>query len=146
MYRVMRIHEFGDAIYYRIACDCGEPNCDLTIEFEYDKDLNHVNLIIYKNLRASAHWGGYWNHFDFIRVFWNKIKMMWAILTRGYIEVCEGTLLTDFEHIDNFIKALQEGKKRVQPDCVLCPDSRTKAYEYCENCGKNLWLGGTFKV
>lgn len=142
----MRTHDFKDSVYYRVSCDCGEPRCDLVIDFEYDKKFNYINLTIYKNLLASAHWGCCWKHFDFIRVFWNKIKMMFTILFKGYIEVCEGTLLKDVEHIDNFIKALQEGKKRVQPDCMLCEDGRSKAYEFCENCGKDLWQGGKFKV
>lgn len=139
MYRVMRTHEFNDAIYYRVTCDCGEPRCDLTLEFEHDKEIGYISLNIYKNLIASAHWGGCWNHFDFIRVWKNKIKIIFTIIFKGYVEVCEGTLLKDIEHIDNFIKALEEGKKRIQPDCVLCPDSRSKAYEYCENCDKYLW-------
>jgi hypothetical protein len=139
MYRVMRTNEFLDSIFYRVCCDCGDPDCDLTLEFEYDKDINYVTLNIYKNLRASAHWGDYWDHFDFIRIWWNKIKMIWIILTKGYIEVCEETMLKDIEHIDNFIKALEEGKRRVKPDCMLCEDSRLKAYKHCENCGKPLF-------
>jgi len=142
----MRTHEFGGSVYYRVCCDCADEKCDLTLEFEYDKDINYVTLSIYKNLRASAYWGGSWDYFDFIRVWKNKIKMIWEILTKGYIEVCEGTLLKEPEHINNFIKALEEGRKRCQPDCPLCPDSRSKAYEYCENCGKNLWIGGNFIV
>jgi hypothetical protein len=146
MYRVMRTNEFGDAVYYRVCCDCGDEDCDLTLEFEYDKNINYVTLTIYKNLHASAHWGCCWNHFDFIRVFWNKIKLMSSILFKGYIEVCEGTLLKDPEHIDNFIKALEEGRERARPDCDYCEDGRAKAYEYCENCGKDLWQGGKFRV
>jgi len=109
--RVMRLEEFDDAIYYRVACQCGNQDCDLMLELDYDKEFGSINLHMYKKLAASADWGNYWEHFDFIRVGWNKIKMCWTIITKGYIEISEDTMISDEEHIDNFIVALQQGKK-----------------------------------
>lgn len=109
--RVMKLDEFADSIYFRVACQCGEQNCDLILDLDYDKDFNAINLHMYKNLAASAHWGMDWDHFDFIRVLWNKIKMCWTLITKGYIQVSEETMIQGEEHIDNFIKALQQGKK-----------------------------------
>jgi hypothetical protein len=108
---VMKIHEFDDSIYYRVACQCGEPECDLTLTLSFDKKCGFLELVMYKNLKASAHWGSFWNYFDFIRVWKNKLKMIWIIATKGYIEVCEENLIQGEEHIDNFILALQQGKK-----------------------------------
>lgn len=109
--RVMKLDEFADSIYFRVACQCGEQNCDLVLEMEYDKTLDSINIHIYKNLVASAHWGIDWNHFDFIRVLWNKIKICWTIITKGHMQVSEETMIQGEEHIDNFIAALQQGKK-----------------------------------
>lgn len=110
-FRVMKLHEFDDSIYYRIACQCGEQNCDLQLELEYDKDIGSINLHMHKNLRASAHWGGYWKYCDFIRVWWKKLGMIWTLATKGYIEISEETMIHGEEHINNFIEALQQGKK-----------------------------------
>jgi hypothetical protein len=104
----MVTHEFKDAIFYRVACDCGDERCDLTLTLELDEH-GIIFLNIYKKLRASSYWGNYWNHFDFIRVFWNKIKMTFKIWTQGYIEVEESTVFQNEDHIENFIKALEEG-------------------------------------
>lgn len=111
IFRVMKTHEFDDSIYYRVACQCGDPQCDLTLEIDYDKKIGTINLFMSKKLMASAHWGGYWKYCDFIRVIWKKLGMIWDIATKGYIEVSEETMIQGEEHIDNFIEALQQGKK-----------------------------------
>ena len=109
--RVMKLEQFATSIYYRVACQCGEQRCDLVLEMEYDKELESIDIRMHKKLFASAHWGIDWDYFDFIRVSWNKIKMCWTIITQGYIEVTEETMIQGEEHIDNFIAALQQGKK-----------------------------------
>ena len=110
-FRVMKTHEFDDSVFYRVACDCGEPECDLTLVLSYDKKYGFLELCMYKNLKASAHWGGFWKYCDFLRVWKNKLKLTWTLLTKGYIEINEESLFKSEEHIDNFIKALQQGKK-----------------------------------
>ena len=109
--RTMKLDEIGDSVYYRIACQCGNQDCDLTLEMEYDKDFDAINVRMYKKLHASTHWGEGWTYFDFIRVLWNKIKMSSIVITKGYIEVVEETMIQGEEHIDSFIEALQQGKK-----------------------------------
>ena len=37
--------------------------------------------------------------------------MCWTLITKGYIQVAEETMIQGEEHIDNFIAALQQGKK-----------------------------------
>ena len=110
-YKTMKLDEIGNSIYYRVACQCGSQDCDLVLELEYDKDFDCINIRMYKKLHASAHWGDYWDHFDFIRVLWNKIKMCSIVMTKGYVEITEETMIQGEEHIDSFISALQQGKR-----------------------------------
>ena len=109
--RLMKLEEFDGSIWYRIGCACGDEQCDLTLELESDN--NCVTLNMYKILRASAHWGytDKWGIFDFIRVFFNKIRMCWKIMFSGYLEVNEAFLITDLARINEFILALEDGKE-----------------------------------
>lgn len=113
-FRVMKLHEFEKSVFYRVACDCGAKDCDLSLIIEYDEELNYISLNMYKNLHASAHWNYGWKYFDFIRVWQNKIKMIKDILCKGYIEVQEEFLIKDENHINEFIEALEEGKEYIK--------------------------------
>lgn len=107
MYRVMKTNEFKDSIWYRVACDCSDKDCDLTVEFEYDKDLNMIFLNIYKNLKWSSHWvdkDQWWLRFK------KRMLGIFKIVFTGYVEIEETLILQDIKHIDSFIKALQDGK------------------------------------
>lgn len=110
-FRVMKINEFSDTVYYRVACDCASEECDLTLDMSWDKEVGYIYLEIYKNLIASSYYGRLWKHFDFIRVWRNKIKMIKKIIFDGYIEIQGDTLFKDVEHIENFINALEQGKQ-----------------------------------
>lgn len=110
-YRVMKTNEFEDAVFYKIACDCGSDNHDLHFEFEKDPDLD----FIYLNMYAKLEWSSYWNYEDkWYKNFWCRIKGAFKMLFKGYIEVEESLILRGEEHINSFIEALEEGKQYVK--------------------------------
>lgn len=112
-FRVMKTNEFNDSVYYRIACSCGSGDDDLTIEFERDPKIpDMIFLNFYKDLAWSSHWGDS----NFFNRIWRRIKTSLKILFTGYIEVEESFVLQGEEHINSFIKALEEGKKFVKKD------------------------------
>ena len=104
MFRVMKIHEFDKSVFYRVACDCTDPEHDMTIELEVDEDI--LGLHIYSNLETSIYWG--YNNW-FTRQY-KKIKYCFRLIFLGYIEVEQEFLFMEEEHINDFIKALQEGR------------------------------------
>jgi hypothetical protein len=106
----MKIDEFKDSIYYRIACGCGSNDHDTTIEFEYDKDLPGMVFI---NFHKKLVWSSHYGTGNFITRFWKRITGALKILFLGYIEVEESLILRDKEHIDGFIEALEEGKRYI---------------------------------
>lgn len=112
--KVMEITRFSKSIFYRVACDCMSNKCDLTVELEKDDQTIWLNM--YKHFSPSAYYGRDWDHFDFIRVFWNKIKMCFKILFLGYIEIEETTVFQDEEHIQAFIQALEEGREYLKKE------------------------------
>lgn len=108
--KVMKLDEFKDSVYYRVACGCGSDEHGTTIEVEYDKDLPGMVFVnFYKRLVWSSHWGNY----NIAERFWKRIKGALKILFLGYIEVEESLILRDKEHIDGFIEALEEGKQYI---------------------------------
>lgn len=108
-YRVMKTGEWGGTtpmIAYRVACDCHGRDCDLMMDYEIDHDYHILNF--YKKLEFSAH---DWGKFSIIKTLWNKLKAIKKILFNGYIEVESNLIIRGEEHIQNFINALEEGKR-----------------------------------
>lgn len=114
--KVMKLNEYKDCVFYRVGCMCGSSYCDLTMEMEYDPELNSIILVFYKELIYSS-WFGliinaklYW-----LRDKWQRIKGAVKLLFTGKIHLEESLILKDTKHIDAFITALQEGKQKLQP-------------------------------
>jgi len=110
---VMKFGSIGDSfVYYRVACDCAHPECDLELSIERDVDYPGVYCVMTKKLRASAYnysepCSNDW--LDFIRVFKNKIVLCFKIMFTGRIEVSETLILRSEKQISNFVSALNEG-------------------------------------
>jgi len=105
----MKTNEFKDAIFYRVACDCGSDEHDLHMEFEKDSEIPEmIFLNFYKKLVWSSYWG---DHDKWYRNFWLRIKGATKMIFKGYIEVEESFILRGEDHIDSFIEALEEGKQ-----------------------------------
>ena len=102
---VMKIHEWEKAITYRVACNCGDEKCDMTLDLEKDDNLCMIFLNIYKNL----HWSSYWGSTNWFKNIWLRIKCALKVLFTGYIEIQESFIMRE-DQINGFIKALEEGK------------------------------------
>ena len=107
---VMEINNQDTLIFYRVACACGDNECDCDIIFEHDKNINDISINFYKNL----YWHDYYNHDMFITRWLARLKLSLKILFTGNVKVQGEFLIQSEEHINNFIMALQEGKKKIQ--------------------------------
>jgi len=110
-FRVMKTSEFNDAVFYRAACSCGSDDHDLAIEFERDPKIPDM---IFLNFYKDLAWSSYWGDTNFFSRMWRRLKTSLRILFMGYIEVEESFILQGEEHIDSFIKALEEGKQFIK--------------------------------
>jgi hypothetical protein len=110
-FRVMKTNEFEDAVYYRVACSCGSDDHDLTIEFERDPELPDM---LFLNFYKDLAWSSYWGDSNFFNRIWKRFKASLRIFFVGYIEVEESFIIQGEEHIDSFIKALEEGKQFIK--------------------------------
>lgn len=108
---VMKVAEYKDSITFRIACDCGDSEHDVTIDFEKDEELPEMYFMtIYKTMAWSCYWG---NH-NWFYAQWKKLKAIFKLLFTGYIELGDDFIIRGEEHINSFIKALEEGKKHMK--------------------------------
>ena len=105
-YKVMKADEWADGIWFRIACSEGDPNHDLSMEVEWDKDVRMVFINFYKKLAWSAYWGSN----NWFSAQWCKLRAIYRIIFWGWTEVEETFILDEPEQIENFIAALNEGR------------------------------------
>lgn len=113
---VMKAHEFKDAVFYHVMCDCGDPECTMVLEMENDDGILFLNL--YKKISYSA----YWQDDNWFKAQWRKIKFIFKFLFTGYVSLEETHVIQDVEQIEAFIKALQEGKEKLK-DAGIPQDS-----------------------
>ena len=105
---VMKMAEFEDSAFYRVADDCGSNKDDITIEFEFEEDSPDV---IFLNFHKNMIWSSNWGNLNWIQRLWRRITCSLKMLFTGYIELEESFILRDESNIDGFIEALIEGKK-----------------------------------
>ncbi len=103
-YNVCETDRFDRAIFYKVHCMCGDDDHTVVLELDYDEDLNEITLSFYNKMyyiAPSENW---------LSRFWEKLKVSLLVLFKGYISL-EGYLLIHGErHLNDFIKALEEGK------------------------------------
>ena len=104
---VMEQWDFGKSIFYQVGCGCGNKDCNMEVELEYDEGTMYLNF--YKDVAISV----YWDDHRFLSKLWRRIKYALRILFVGYIKMQETHVFNDPEHIDAFIDALKEGKERL---------------------------------
>ncbi len=107
-YRIMKLHEYKDCVFYRAACMCGSEDCDLTLELEYDKELNCIILHMYKTMSWNEGW-----ELGFFKRFWLRLKSAFRIIFKGYIEVDGDLIIENKRQILEFTSALNSGIKMI---------------------------------
>lgn len=135
---VMLTDDFENSLMYRCACSCSDKGHDIHIDVEYDKELNMVFLNFYKDVgffnkyRRDILWFdellekmrdsnsnlkecfGYFYENTvkyFFQNFGYRLRKSFRLLFVGYLEMNEDFIFQDSEHIDNLIKAIEEGRQ-----------------------------------
>jgi hypothetical protein len=95
------------AVYYSIACDCGNKDHDMEVDFEWDDGI--MEMFLYK----TFYWKDYYVNYSWYFKIWKRISASLKLLFGGYVEMQGDILIMEEEHIDSFIEALQEGKRKI---------------------------------
>lgn len=115
--KVMLIDEYKDGTsFWRVPCDCSDPDHDVHLWFEVDDD-GIAALRITRELGfyvngwySDAPWYervGHWKD-----RMWSRIKASMKILFKGYLTM-DGEVCLTKEGIDGLQYALAEGKKNM---------------------------------
>lgn len=107
---VMKTNDWGDSVWYKVNCDCDDDDHITTIEFEHDKEFHYMTLNFYKKMIWTSRWGD----IPWYQRFWKRLTCSLKMFFTGWIEVEEYVILSDEEHINSFIEALQEGRQKIK--------------------------------
>ena len=93
--------------YYDVQCGCGAKDHRIFVAFE--QDGHSVSIIFHKEVSWDCHWQtkGWWQGFK------KRLSGALTVLLKGRLDFEADFMLIDVEHIDGFIAALEEGKKRL---------------------------------
>ena len=109
---IMKLNEWkGTSVWYRAACSCGGgDDCSCDIEFEFDKDFGFTSV----NFNKKVAYSSYYNNEFWFQRFWSNIKAAFKIIFTGYIDMEASFMIQDMEQLDDFLKALTEGKDKIE--------------------------------
>ena len=120
MKKVMMVDEYDKSLMFKSACECGDDDHDLTIDISFDKDNGMLEIWFFKKLDTDAYFGDYSYTDPLLERIWGKTKVLWKrvkiasqILFTGWYTLESVFLITDPEHLDDFIKTLTYGKARI---------------------------------
>jgi len=111
-YRIAKIEEFNNAIFYRALCPCGSSKHDYTIWLEYNKEINDITMNIYKKM----YWKEYFKDYSLLTRIFKRIKGSIVLLFGGYLEMESDILFTNSKQIEDFIGALKEGMDKLNKE------------------------------
>jgi hypothetical protein len=131
-YKVMEIDRFDDEIFYRVACQCGSADCDMTMTLKLDRKTGYISMLFEKKMLTSTDWNISPVWFDLLDDSWeetlenlknwfknllirtkNKLKHTWTIWIHGYMESSADLLINEEKHIQSFLEAIEAGKKEL---------------------------------
>lgn len=106
--KIMKVEEWEDAVQWRVACDCSDPDHDMGLWIEFDPKWDTYGFSLeFSSLIKLSDWGEpKWHD----RVLW-RIRKAWAILRHGELEH-NATFLLSGDNIVAFEVALKEAKKK----------------------------------
>ena len=123
---IMKTSDFGDAKYYKVVCSCRQPDHEINFEVEADETGVNVNTYItaksdawsetlHKRYDISNMWLQEWDWFwkDFINGLSRRIKLTWAIWTKGVVQT-ETTINMTEQQALNYAETLRSAIQDVQ--------------------------------
>ena len=106
---VMKTMEYENMVMYRAMCACSANEHDVTMSFEYDKELNEVELHFFKTISWYHGWNEKW-----YEKIWRRIKCSSRLLFTGWIDLEDDFLIQDVEVLDNIITAMIDGRVMIR--------------------------------
>ena len=116
---IMLTADFGDSKFYKVVCNCGQPDHD--IDFEVEAADTGVNVNTYvttktdywtetvkKRYDIDSQWLQEldWSWKDLVNGLVTRVKLTWEVWTKGYIETHTTIAMTEQQAI-NYAETLK---------------------------------------
>lgn len=97
---ILQTADWPDAKSYLVECECTDPGHVHNVWVEKDKDLDSISVTVYTKQTST---------------FWkvSRWKMMWQLLTKGYVEL-ESTILLGKQQAINYAETLKSAVKDLE--------------------------------
>ena len=107
---ILKTHDFGDAMYYTVMCQCQNP--DDMIHFSVELEADAWNIVLNSDFTPkSPYWkrlvkenGGFDNSFlwsidcsirSLINSLYHKFMVTWEVWTQGYVKYYQSTIMSE---------------------------------------------------
>jgi hypothetical protein len=123
---IMKTGEYGDAKFYKVVCQCGDPDHD--IDFSVEAEDTGVNINTYITAKTD-HWSEYvkkrydidnpyfqeldWTLKDILNGIVTRLKLTWTVWTKGYIK-CETTVAMNEQQALNYAETIKSAVRDVK--------------------------------
>lgn len=99
---------FGDAIMYGIACDCGNAEDDIHMSVEADD----CEVTVHHYVKVKTDWWTTHHKRQFISGFITRLKLTYSIWVKGYLEYEAWTMMTQQQAL-NYAETLKSASNKV---------------------------------
>lgn len=109
-YKIMKLDEFDDAVFYRVACGCSSKDHDFELWLEYDRKINDITMMISKKL----YWKHHYENWPWYERVWKRLVAGLKLIFGGFLEMEADVLFMEKKHIKGFIEAMNEGLTKMK--------------------------------
>lgn len=114
-FRISKVNEWKNSIFYKAECGCGSNDCGLELELESNIDeedslYNSFSL----NIFQDTNYYDWSNKNEWYWRAWSRIKTCLRVLFTGRIKVSSEFIFQGEKQVRAFITALEEGSKMIE--------------------------------
>ena len=122
---ILKSHEWGDSMMYRVACKCGNDDDAIEVEIEADHEVSVTHYVTVKtDWWTEAVEKRYdidneilqetdWFVKNFINGLVTRIKLTWSLWIHGYLKYQATTVMSEQQAL-NYAEMLKSAMKDVQ--------------------------------
>lgn len=116
---IMKTSDFGDSKFYKVVCNCGQP--DHEIDFEVEAADTGINVNTYVTVKTDC-WSETfkkrydidsiwlqeldWAIKDLVNGFVSRVKLTWTVWSKGYIKT-ESTIAMTEQQAFNYAQTIK---------------------------------------
>ena len=116
--KVMLVETFHNSIMFRFGCDCCSETCDMTLDFEFEREHKSIWVSLYKKLEFCDYYGlndSIEDKFfkrcgNFLRRWKKRFLGALKLFFTGYIEVEGEMIIMGENQINSLLEVLKDGR------------------------------------